>query len=408
MTTSRLDLYTDYLSVSFGAATATGLARMLDGDISHDAVTRFLSQSEFSSKDLWQQVKSTVREIESDDGVIIFDDTIQEKPYTDENDLICWHYDHCVGRNVKGINLLNCLYHANDVSLPVAFELIRKPLRYCEIKTKREKRKSGITKNQQLRDMVDNCVRNQLKFSWVLADIWFGSTENMIHIKQIRQKDFVMAMKSNRLVALNEADHQAKRYTRLDQLDWPEAGVVTGYLKGLPFPVRLARQRFTEDGYDIPFLTDGQALTIPVAVENTTATNANVVCWIDYNGDGVFATDGAESGAVAVAAGFTGSVDVIMPQVPATATNDTGGSSYARCRLSTDSALNASIPTGALVDGEVEDQNVSFTAAPVFDLALRKQLTDPAVTSFQVGDTVGFTIEIYNQGTVDATDIEIT
>lgn len=249
MTDSRLDLYSDYLSVSFGYATATGLSNLLDGSISHDAVTRFLSQPEFTSKDLWKQVKTTVREVESEAGVLIFDDTIQEKPHMDENDLICWHYDHCSGRNVKGINLLNCLYHNEGVSLPVAFELIRKPIRYCEVKTQREKRMSEVTKNEQLRSMVDTCCRNQLKFSWVLADIWFASAENMSHIKQTRHKDFIMAMKSNRLVALSEADHRNRCYTRLDQLEWPEAGVVTGWLKGMSFPVRLARQVFTnKDG----------------------------------------------------------------------------------------------------------------------------------------------------------------
>ena len=85
----------------------------------------------------------------------------------------------------------NCLYHANGVSLPVAFELIRKPIRYCEIKTQREKRKSEVTKNEQLRDMVDTCVHNQMQFTWVLADIWLASTENMIHIHQTRGKDFI-------------------------------------------------------------------------------------------------------------------------------------------------------------------------------------------------------------------------
>jgi len=58
-----------------------------------------------------------------------------------------------------------------------------------------------------------------------------------------------MAMKSNRLVALSETDHKKKCYTRLDQLDWSEADAVTGWLKGLPFPVKLARQVFTnKDG----------------------------------------------------------------------------------------------------------------------------------------------------------------
>ena len=117
MAHSPLDLYTDYLSVSFGAATATGLSALLDGAVSHDAVTRFLSQPEFTSKDLWKQVKSTVREVESEDGVLIFDDTVQEKPWMDENDLICWPYDHCIGCNVKGINLLNCLYSAKGISV---------------------------------------------------------------------------------------------------------------------------------------------------------------------------------------------------------------------------------------------------------------------------------------------------
>jgi hypothetical protein len=49
---------------------------MLDGRISHDAFSRFLSQREYTSKDLWLQVKSTVREIESADGVLIVDDTV--------------------------------------------------------------------------------------------------------------------------------------------------------------------------------------------------------------------------------------------------------------------------------------------------------------------------------------------
>ena len=49
---------------------------MLEGEVSHDQVTRFLSAQEYTSKDLWQQVKPTVRSIERDDGVLIFDDTI--------------------------------------------------------------------------------------------------------------------------------------------------------------------------------------------------------------------------------------------------------------------------------------------------------------------------------------------
>jgi len=52
-----LDLYTDYLLVSFGQATATGLAALLPRVVSHDQVTRFLSGNEFNGKDLWKVVK---------------------------------------------------------------------------------------------------------------------------------------------------------------------------------------------------------------------------------------------------------------------------------------------------------------------------------------------------------------
>ena len=60
-----------------GFATATGLSAMLDGDMSHEPLTRCLSASEYFSKDLWGEVKVTVRQIEQEDGCLIFDDTIQ-------------------------------------------------------------------------------------------------------------------------------------------------------------------------------------------------------------------------------------------------------------------------------------------------------------------------------------------
>src|ERR1039458_5938577 len=119
-----------------------------------------------------------VRSIENSDGVLIFDDTIQEKAWTDENELMCWHYDHVSGRNVRGINLLNALYHANGTSIPVAFELVKKPIQYCDLATRQLKRRSEVTKNELMREMIDTCIRNELKFRFVLMDSWFSATEN--------------------------------------------------------------------------------------------------------------------------------------------------------------------------------------------------------------------------------------
>jgi hypothetical protein len=65
--------------------------------------------------------------------VLIFDDTIQEKAWIDESELMCWHFDPCSGRTVKGINLLNALYYCNGRSIPVAFEWVKKPIQYSDI-----------------------------------------------------------------------------------------------------------------------------------------------------------------------------------------------------------------------------------------------------------------------------------
>jgi len=221
---------------------------MVDGDVSHDRVTRFLSEREYTSRDLWRQVKSTVRQIEREDGVLIFDDTLQEKAWTDENEVMCWHFDHCSGRSVRGINLLNALYYSGDVSIPVAFELVRKPLQFCDVKTRQVKRASEVTKNELMRSMIATCVNNALKFRTVLMDSWFASVENFEFIVK-KKKHFIAALKDNRLVALSAADKKQGRFVRIDTLELSDQQVVRGWLKGYANEVLLVRQVFTnKDG----------------------------------------------------------------------------------------------------------------------------------------------------------------
>ena len=264
-----LELYTDYLLSTFGQATATGLSRMVDGQITHDQITRYLSGEEFTSKELWTVVKPTVRKVEQDDGVLISDDTIAEKPFTDENEVMCWHFDHTKGRAVQGFNLLNCLYHVNGISIPVAFELIKKPILYCDLKTRKLKRASLYTKNELMRKMLLVCVQNKLKFRFVLFDTWFSSKENMCYIKYDLQKDFVCALKSNRLAAVSEEDYQANRFTPIDELPWQEETMFVGWLKDVPFSMNFVRQVFTNK--------DGSTGTLYLACSDTTVRRGQIL-----------------------------------------------------------------------------------------------------------------------------------
>jgi len=178
-----LDLYTDYLISSFGQTTATGLSKLMDGEISHDQVSRMLASPKMKSKDWWLMIKPQVRKVERPDGLMIVDDSIEEKPYTDENDIICWHYDHSKGRNVKGINFITMMYYAQEVALPVAFEIVSKTEKYIDKKTGNEKRRSKTTKNEHARQMLQAAHKNKIPFKYVLTDIWFASAENMRFVK---------------------------------------------------------------------------------------------------------------------------------------------------------------------------------------------------------------------------------
>ena len=46
------ELYLDYFITPFSDTTATGLSNLLDGDISHDQITRVIYHKEFTSSDL--------------------------------------------------------------------------------------------------------------------------------------------------------------------------------------------------------------------------------------------------------------------------------------------------------------------------------------------------------------------
>ena len=189
-------------------------------------------------------VKPSVRSMQGEDGVITIDDSIVEKPYTDENELICWHYDHAQGRMVKGINFITALYTVGEVSLPVTHRLVSKTESHIDKKGNR-KRRSAVTKNEHFRAMLQNCVRNRIPCRYVLNDVWFAAAENMSYVKLKLDKEFIMALKTNRKVALCQQDKLHGRYHRLNQLDLPENTVTVIYLEQVSFPLYLLRQTCT-------------------------------------------------------------------------------------------------------------------------------------------------------------------
>ena len=114
----------------------------------------------------------------------------------------------------------------------MAFELVKKPIQYSDLASRKLKRKSDKTKNEMMREMIQTCIHNALKFRFVLMDSWFSSEENFDYITG-KGRHFIAALKDNRLLALSEEDRKNKRFTRVDELIFSEQTPVRGWLRGL-------------------------------------------------------------------------------------------------------------------------------------------------------------------------------
>lgn len=252
-----LDLYTDYLMASFNLATATGMSATLDGAISHDQISRFLGQGLLDQKQYWQCIKRIIRKIETDVGIIKIDDTILDKPHSKENDIICWHWDHSKkgrDKNVKGVNIVNFLYenelNSTTISVPLAFEIIKKTEQYFDKTAKKVKRRSPVSKHQLVQQRLRILQNlNRVKFKYLSWDTWFSSADNFKFVHKKLKKYFVAALKSNRKVALSWEQKLEGKFTKVSELDLQPEQAIRVWLKGLDFPVQLVKQVFlNKDG----------------------------------------------------------------------------------------------------------------------------------------------------------------
>lgn len=247
-----LDIYSDYLLYSRGQTTATGLSDLLDGELSHDKITRFLATGNFDEKSLWKKVKKVVRAYEQEDACLIIDDTIIEKPRMDENEIVCWYFDHKTNKAVKGINLLTAFYQTEKegqrLRIPIGFKILAKTEEYTEEKSGEKRRKSPQTKNEMMREMIGQQIRNKVKFKYILADSWYSSVENMRFIEK-KGKVFIFELKDNRRVTNNERKRNQGQFERLDLIGLPEETPVKVWIKDLEIPVRIFKQVFkNKDG----------------------------------------------------------------------------------------------------------------------------------------------------------------
>jgi len=243
------EIYINFAISSFEKIEMTKLSKITGGGYSHDIFTKklLLNDEIDTDKALWREVKPFLRNYENEeDGCILIDDTILNKPHTKESDMVCWHYDHTQGKSVKGILMLN--FHYTDrsgISIPLGYEIITKTQKSFDEKRQKERRISLFSKNEIMRDKLEILnFHNKLKYRYILMDKWFASVENLVFIDEVLKKRFICPLKKNRKVALSLEDKNNGRYVSISTVDTEGSSSRLIYLEGVEKPLKITRQVF--------------------------------------------------------------------------------------------------------------------------------------------------------------------
>ena len=239
---SRLDLYTDYLLASFRQTSATQLSSLLDGKLSHDIFTDMLAGTAFDGQALWKEVKPLVRQIQSQEGVLVVDDTIAHKPHSEINGLVAIHWDHTKQAYVRGINCLSLLYCSQGARVPVGFAAVVKTLR-SDVQTHKEEWKANHTKNEMFRDMLHWAHQNAIPFRYVLGDCWFSNAKNINAVLALG-KHYLGAIKSSTQVALSEHDRRHGIFVEINTLCMEPGTVRRVLLRSVKESIAICRDVF--------------------------------------------------------------------------------------------------------------------------------------------------------------------
>lgn len=175
-------------------------------NLSHDCVNRFLERERYEPFDLFSENKSYINLI---GGTLSGDDTVIEKLYSnpDKAELVGYYWSGKHQKPIKGINLISLYYtDINGVSVPINYRIYNPA--------------EGKTKNDYLREMVDEVISWGIEANNITTDSWYSSKQNLKFFRD-KELSFGVGLAKNRSVRTNKG-----KYVRIDSLDIPEDGLI--------------------------------------------------------------------------------------------------------------------------------------------------------------------------------------
>jgi putative transposase len=221
VSTSRCtdDDYIQFLIASPKVVSCTEAARVQPHSHfapAHDSFTRLLHRQEPDPGTLWDEAEPLV---EKNKGVLVIDDSTNDKPYSRKIDLVTHHWSGKHQKVVRGINLITLLWTDGDRKIPCDYRIYSKA--------------DGKTKNDHFWEMLLMARARGFSPRCVLFDGWYASLENL---KQVRDSGWLWLtrLKGNRQVTPADGRKRA-----LDEVAIPRTGT-TLHLQGYG-PIRVFR-----------------------------------------------------------------------------------------------------------------------------------------------------------------------
>ena len=227
--------YCQFLLVSQTNYTQTYFADHSE-QLSHDRINRLMRENKLTPLELRQLVCQEL--ILSENGYILFDDTVLDKSHSFAIELVRRQWSGNAKKVIKGIGIVTCVYVNPDIS------------RFWVIDYRvYDPERDGRSKLDHLFDMWRTILYvEQLPFRTVLMDSWYATMKVMKAIEKA-DKIYYCPVKANRQVT-ESAD---ETYQRVDALAWTDAELEKGklvHLKKFPkghqvklFRIVLSTQR---------------------------------------------------------------------------------------------------------------------------------------------------------------------
>lgn len=197
------ELYCQFLLAAQNNFTCTQLANLLKKkEIAHDSVNRWLLKTKLTPKILWEHVEPL---IDKENGYLIADDTVLDKPYGEAMELVRWQYSGTHHRVIKGIGLESLLWTNGQEHLPTDFRLYAPD-------------EDGYSKHDHFQAMILLARHRGFRPKGIIMDTWYASLANLKFLDKLTWL-WYSQLRKNRIIAL--APHQ---HYHLEEIEIPKEG----------------------------------------------------------------------------------------------------------------------------------------------------------------------------------------